>query len=351
MLITLNSELQPVPFNTNRIKYKSEQTISAIKYKAATTFGEHIKISDLEIVTKLQSHTIDTKKGILDTISTAYDHHLSLIINPHDLWYIVLTQIAEEVNTNVNLYRELFTTSDDKQLITVLKKSGSEDIDVQAIIEKLKAFIPGGPEQVSLFLPELSTLTIPARLAHAAAFASTVKQYYDYGMFCCGIPEIELRGLKSDWQLLIKNLSALTTLFIKSSKMVTYLIQARQVFDSIVQSYDMDDFNVEFWKDIYTHKNVGSGGDLQVTGWIKQLFLNKHDLIKSFHDMMSSFEYIDLDTKQKYCMVHGAFGATVVDGKSIQPEYGYMTFTKAKMSLDDPEFAIKLVDLYSRSGV
>jgi hypothetical protein len=328
MKIILDDSLEPLEPHEWQARRNVEKTMYALEANAAK--ATNTSRSKMIGVRSPKTASLLSPRGFLNTLSTAYDRHYSIVLHPHDLWYIVLTQMAEEIKDNAYEYRELFTSTEEKQMITVAQDHPT-DINVAELIAQLKMRVPGGPETVELFLPELTTITPEARLAHAAAFVSTVSQYYDYGMFCCGIPSIDLRGSKYDWKLLAGNCEELIGFFsgIKRAKVLTkYLGKVKKIFELILQTYTHDpELSKDFWKDIYRQKNVGSGGDLSVNGWIKEFYIKgDNSLLKSFHDTMSAFTYVNLSTKEKFVMVHGAFGANFVADHTLEAAYDHVTY-------------------------
>src|ERR1044072_3610350 len=48
-------------------------------------------------------------KSFLYKLNTAYNLHQKLSFGPHDLWYVMLTEIAQLVNAHPHKYAHLFT--------------------------------------------------------------------------------------------------------------------------------------------------------------------------------------------------------------------------------------------------
>lgn len=268
-----------------------------------------------EVVSGVGDHE-RTQKGFANVVAEAYSSHLGLVLHPHDIWYVVLSNIAAIVGKRPENYRGLYTAVEGKQELLV-PTNGTSEIDISALILALDERMP---VNIELFLPDLSTATPMAKLAMFCAVLDAAKHYYDYGMFCCGIPFIDLRGTEDDWNTLIGNvieiqgevLSKCNPLLVVP--LTTYLTKVYSILCNIEASFSED--QIEFWKDIFTKENVGSGGDLKITGWICDLYHNtkQGDLIRSFHDAVSQVPYVDKSTQEHFMMFAGAFGSNVVDG-------------------------------------
>lgn len=296
-------------------------------YTVGTWDERRAQQEQIECVRQISGQFDRLYHGYMDLTSTAYSRHYSLEMAPHDLWYIVMTQLATAIKDNSEACRDLFSSSPDKQLVLV-PQDHEVDINLSALIEQMKLLIPADTE---LFLPQLSTHTIESELACAAAFADGMSNYYDYGMFCCGIPQIKLSGTAEDWSLLYNNLTKIQQLFIPlavMSKTCLYLDDVLDIVSNIGQTYVRPDMNTEFWLDIFTQRNVGSGGDLVVDGWLTRLYLcnSPGKLIKSYHNTVTKVLYKNVSTGQQYAMMHGAFRGVIQPNDTLQAQYDHVTF-------------------------
>lgn len=280
---------------------------------------------DAKVVRGIGDHE-NTQKGFVNVVADAYSSHLGLVLHPHDIWYVVLSNIAGIVGANPKAYKSLYTVSDEKQMLLV-EQEHATDINIEALIAQLDVLMP---VDIRMFLPDLSTATPQAKLAMSAAVLDAAKQFYDYGMFCCGIPFIDLRGTVEDWTTLVRCVSDIQEAITKLERPQTaailknYLFDVQSVVVNITQAFTED--KSEWFRGIFTKENVGSGGDLKVDGWVCNLYHNVKpgSLIRSFHDTCSSFPYKNVSTGQHFMMFHGGFGSNVVDG-AIEIAYDHVT--------------------------
>lgn len=337
MKIVLNADLQPTEVHEYTQKSREQRRAGGHKEFAESFIR---KMSDLcapvdpterwpkpnaQVVRGLGDHQL-TQSGFVNVVAEAYSTHHGLVLHPHDIWYVVLNNIATIVGKNPKGYQGLYTTSDEKQEILVIQDHPT-DINIEALILALDERMP---VDISVFLPDLSTATPQAKLAMSAAVLDAAKHFYDYGMFCCGIPFIDLRGTADDWNSLIASINSINIEITKLDKpqlaqpLSKYLRDANSVIVQIAEAFNSD--QSEFFSNIFTKNNVGSGGDLQITGWICDLYHNvkQGDLIRSFHDTVSSFPYKNVSTGQNFMMYHGAFGSNIVDG-AIEIAYDHVT--------------------------
>lgn len=337
MKIVLNADLQQTPVHEHTQKTREQRRAGGHKEFAERFIG---KMSNLcapkdpterwpkpaaQVVRGVGDHQL-TQNGFANVVSEAYSSHLGLVLHPHDIWYVVLANISAIVGERPESYKGLYTTSDEKQEILVIQDHPT-DINIDALIAQLRERMP---VDINMFLPELSTATPQAKLAMSAAVLDAAKHYYDYGMFCCGIPFIDLRGEVEDWNRLEWCVNDITNEIVKlekpqlAQKLHKYLRDVHFVILQICKAFTED--QTEFFRDIFTQKNVGSGGDLVITGWICDLYhtVKRGDMIKSFHDGISSFPYKNVTTGQHFMMFHGAFGSNIVDG-AIEIAYDHVT--------------------------
>lgn len=276
----------------------------------------------------LEGNPETVSKGFLGHLSHAYSYHRPIEIAPHDLWLIVLTELANAIKLQPDRCRPLFTRSDTKTTI-VIPVSDPTDINLDYLFAELRAL---APVDIDKFIPEVSTLDDLARVTLYAAFADGVQHYYEYMTLMCGIPKIRLLGTQEDWKKLILSASFIKGYFgaVEYTKVVEYMTRVGEIFEQIHDSYDRPDME-DFWRDIYTHKNVGSGQQRDIDGWIKDLYFGNHGKrLENFLTSVAIVPYKNLDTDQEYKGVYGGFRRLVTEDRFVKTGYAQIVYAKTK---------------------
>ena len=260
--------------------------------------------------------------GFVGLLAEAYNRHEKIRIAPHDLWFIVLTELAKIVNENSEACRPLFTNASEK--IEILTQTDDPTkIDLEAVMVALNALVP---TDVRAFLPELSTADDDVKLAMYATFADMVQSYYSYSTFMCGIPEIEVTGTFEDWQKLVTSCGALARLFMAVGlpRVTGYIIEVGDVLVKIGAHVGGVEPEPEFWKGIFTQKNIGSGGQLAINGWITKLFFTKHPVnkLENFTSTYGVIPYKNLESGRSFKAAHGSFYQLRDENGFIYAGYG-----------------------------
>lgn len=325
MQIVLNADLQPIEPPANW----RQQPATAAEWSNgfAGKWALEQYSNEAGIVVKPVGEHQFRNLGFARVVAKAYSEHLNLAIQPHDIWYVILTNFVAIVNSgNQEAWRPYLTRAEGKTSLVVPQEHAFE-INTQALLELLKEHSPTDP---ALFQPVFSTSTPEVLLAQSAAVLDMAKRYYDYGMFCCGIPMIDLRGTREDWTKIVDCINGISASLIQANLKPVCRIPVEKYFEGvlhiinqIILSYEQD--QTEFWKDIWTQKNVGSGGDLEINGWICDLYhkIERGDLIRTFPDLISSFPYENKTTNEHFLQKHGCFGSELVDGV-LETRYDYL---------------------------
>jgi hypothetical protein len=303
---------------TKKIHLPIANLASTIERKLDRSVGHRLVASTI-------SRRVETlQEGFLSCVSRSYSDHEKLQLAPHDIWYLVLSEIAIIIRKNVDACRPLFTRSQEKLDICVPVGDTSE-IDLDIIVDRLRELIP---VDITVFIPELSTHTVQSRVAMYAALCDGVQAYYSYSNYCCGIPEIRLTGTKEDWSKLVSCALDVRALFEKVSldTGVEYMIRVATILEKIEQSFAVAD--VEFWRGIFTSKNVGSGGELLINGWIKDLYFEKREMstLQSYMTSATVVPFYSQSVDKHYKTVFGAFERHRTDDGFIYSEYASLTF-------------------------
>ena len=321
MKIVLNSSLSA---SGHRKPIDKETLERLVSYVGRAAFPQERELQPVEGV-YLNENSEATAEGFLSTLAHAYSTHEKIVLAPHDIWFIVLGEIATAVNEAPEKYAKFFTTSAEKQSISV-PTGDPTAIDPNAVINELRSKINLPME---IFLPELSTADNAARTAMAAMFCDTVKSYYSYMTYCCGIQEIKVTGTIQDWTALVESSRMLQSAFYgddQTHDMAEYLGRVYDRLREILWQVCAEP-DVTFWANIFTTKNIGSGGQLQISGWIKEFYFgNRPNQLENFTRTMAVMPYTSLDTGRSFVAVHGAFSQTRDPEGFLQASYGHVVF-------------------------
>jgi hypothetical protein len=300
--LTLNDTLVE---NTNHKSYGIAQKIMhSVPLLQSTLYRDNKAFSVIDS----QGETQLKNPGLIGMLSHAYSNHIGISLSPTDLWIVLMSEMAQEVNNQPELYRHFFTDSEKKKLLTVQ----SDSLTVMPMAS-LQSVLSGNVNFDSAMLfPVFSTNTAVTNEVLQALFCDMSSSYYDYGMYLCGIPAIELQGTQSDWQTLKEHFNQVLSLFSQVNQELTiYANRVNPILDNIILTFENPEGQKSFWMDIFTQKNVGSGGDLTINGWISQLFITEHQMAKitNFTNTYALVQYQQLNTGRKFAAVYGGFDA------------------------------------------
>jgi hypothetical protein len=301
MQITLNDQLTPTTTREYDLSNMLSSAISTHARKDIPRDADYwAKFNPIDELPKSKLHNT----GLMGMLSAAYSNHLKVAFAPQDIWIVLLSEIAKEVNTNSAQYRALFTDSDEKKELSV--PSGSMTHIPMASLSNLLS--QNVLFDSKLLFPEFSTNNAVTTEVIQAIFCDMASPYYSYSMFCCGIPAIKLLGTQADWENLQSSWNKLVNIF-DTPAMHKYGKQVDEILTKIKSTFTNPEGSIDFWKDIFTQKNVGSGGDLVISGWITQLFMTKHEFPKltNFTATHGIVSYTQLETKRQFYRIFGGF--------------------------------------------
>lgn len=261
--------------------------------------------------------------GFMELLSNCYSRHHPIAINPHDLWYIVLTELMAFIKDKPDAYREFFTKSNDK--VKLLVQVGNvSDLPVDDFIKLLRDgdMVPQG---LDLLMPPMSTATPAYKRAAHIAVLDGLQHYYSCMTFLCGLPSIKVNGTSHDYVGLTRWATQLQITYDRvDPKCSAYMGQVASIFSKIAASLDIHESGsdihnspyYDWWLSIYSHKNVGSGHQLEINGWIKELFRKNHErvFLKDFQLSVGILPYENASTGSKFVAVSGALTFHLLNG-------------------------------------
>lgn len=253
--------------------------------------------------------------GYLEYLQKAWNSHIGIIFTPDFFWQIFLTEVATHIKDNAEKYRDLFTDSDEKKEIIVVT-GDPQLIDLRLIADELLKLTPINTE---MFLPEFTTTTFQASMAFKAAFADAMSPYYDYSMLLCGFPKVKLMGEEKDWDKVIENIEEFQTMI----ELPEYFEKVSNLASEIKGNISNPD--KDFWDKMFSLKRCGSGSQVELNGWITDLYIKKPRpaYIHNYPASTSYVEYKLINTGQKFELCYGLFSSNI-EGDYLVPEFGYI---------------------------
>lgn len=261
-------------------------------------------------------------KNYMGYLERCWADHLVAVITPDIIWYTILCELTLLIAEQTETYRHLFTDSQEKKTITVLT-GDPVIIPLDSLISELKKLVP---TDVNLFLPTFSTSNERSIFAGYAAFCDMVSPYYDYSMYCCGIPRIDVRGTKEDYSQLMGSWVNIMGLFTKTDELWCRTVS--NVLSDITRNLE----NPDFWNGMFFLEKCGSGSDKEVKGWWRDFYRKQPSVAypDNFSTHVSNVSYKYLPTDQDYIMKSGLLFSKLEGEGVLVPEFGRIVYEKIK---------------------
>lgn len=264
------------------------------------------------VTSSLDSNTIH-HNNYLEYLQFAWANHIGVTVDPTFLWYMTLSEVALTIRSNPEKYRSLFTTTDDSREILVQTLNPTV-LPIDSIVQQLDQLVP---IDTDAFFPDFSTKTDQYQLASQIMFCDAVSPYYNYSMFCCGIPSYDICGHDDDWKLLFKKVIDLSVLLGIQMPLVTATLER------LTHQHNRD--SVEFWRSMFRLDRCGSGHQTEVGGWITSLYHQVPELkyVGNFSSHVGAVKYTNVSTNKRYEMYSGLFCSDLINN-TLVPKYGWI---------------------------
>lgn len=262
----------------------------------------------------------------IEYLQMAWGNHYGIVMSPDIFWYVFLNESASHIKDNSEHYRSLFTTAAEGKVDIIIPTMDSQLINLDVIAEELRKLVP---TDIDLFVPSFTTSTKSSSLAFKAAFADAMSPYYNYMMFMCGIPKVQICGNSEDWNKVCDGIEKIKAILNKNEEITSYFDRVHGIAKSITGN--METADASFWKGMFSLERCGSGGQVDVKGWIVDLFIKKPRpaYVNNFPTCVAKVEYKLLDTNQEFELSHGLFSSKIEDGFLV-PDFGFIINEKKK---------------------
>ena len=220
-ILSIKSRYTRISHITNKEEYEEyNKTLEKIKF-------EFDDIGDAEYY----------HMNYLEYLEKCWSDHLGIVISPDIVWFTILSEFASIVKSNVELYRPLFTTSTEKQEIAVLSASSIE-MPLNTLVIALKSYVPSDS---SMYFPTFG-FTKNSEKAFLSTFCDICSPFYNYSMYLCSFPYIDIKGDIDNWRFLKSHWIKLKS-NIKDNSI--WVQKVDNVIDNIIEGFS----NVDFWKE------------------------------------------------------------------------------------------------------
>lgn len=240
-------------------------------------------------------------KNYLNYLSLCYSNHICPVITPDIIWFTIMQELSGWVKEKPEKFRHLFTVSKEKTELLIPTDDVTK-IDLHLLLNALREHVP---TNVDFYLPKFTTSDQMSRNAFGASFADLVSPFYSYSTFLCGFPKIIIKGTDDDWKLLLKTFKDLPEEFHDGwwTKLAYLLV-------------DMMNFDKDFYKNIFTSKRCGSGGEVEVDGWFTHFFRKQPENLRkteNFASHIAQVDYKNSNTKREFSLFYGIFESQLID--------------------------------------
>lgn len=309
----------------------TEKTNGLVIELDSTLTTNEIKSQDAELFNK--NLTEKNQKTVRDCIGGKFRHtnymeylqmawanHYGVIMSPDIFWFILLNESAGHIKNNSEHYRSLFTTAPEGKTDIIVPTADPQLIDLNLIAEELRKLVP---TDIDIFIPTFSTSTLSSSFAFQAAFADAMSPYYNYMMLLCGIPKVKIQGTAKDWNQLSDGIEKLKSLLNKDENIVGYFDRIQNISKSIISNLETP--NADFWKNMFSLERCGSGGEVDVNGWIADMYIKKPRpaYVNNFPTNVAKVPYKLINTGQKFELKYGLFSSNIEDGFLV-PDFGFI---------------------------
>lgn len=270
----------------------------------------------------------------------AFNKNHEIVLTPDIVWFTLACEVARIIDADPDAYRDKFTTmkkgkgegrNKDKTLIKILTDT-PQDLTtyLDEIIAVLKGLVPGG--LADEFLPKFTTADWISKLAIHAAFADTVRHYYEYmGAQGCqgstpppgGIPYVHLEGTRQDWAAVVDGWTNISN----------------KVFDK--RDGPLAKY-VEEVSDVLSRLEVAAMPATDAQDWLRQIYSNNGSPswfclliaptnIKGGLCRLQSIAHVPYYAKflngtvKDFILAVGVFSRRL-DGNVLTPEFGYIIY-------------------------
>jgi Domain of unknown function (DUF4419) len=297
--------------------------------------------------------------SLVAALQVAYVNHHPFAISPDMIWLTLCQGFSKHINTNPNKYRKFLVTHQGKKGFNIERKDfkkGKQNPWEEAIAQwqdSIKKYVK--KDAYGLIVDSFSTTDFNATIAYQVTLMETMQEYFDYGMYGCGIPYITLEGKTEDWIKIrnkiegfrkydlgewVDNLIPVLDQFVEASKGNIEVIFWQNMFKNTIKNYSPELINgwiLKFYPYLEDKNKRKYGiGTIQYKSnpFLKgETYHNSSLTLRDFPSGLSSFDFKWIDPRINL-RANMEFGAGFIGmtqnklTKALKPEMGWYVLDK-----------------------
>ena len=219
--------------------------------------------------------------GFISSIFHAYNYHLTLSLNPNNIFLIICQSISEYILNNSEKYRKIFVNHEGKKKLKLNICIEYEDnidlIDWDSIIDEFNILIEKNTniDISKSFKPDFSNTTKTDITACNITTMVCLKNYFKYHMMeaACGIRKVIMEGDPEDWTKLIDKVHNIQIVLGEAGVALDNWFQRLYITLHELNNTAHNIINKDFWGHIITLERLnGSGINIILSGWFINFF-------------------------------------------------------------------------------
>jgi len=209
--------------------------------------------------------------GFVRTLVNAYNEHLGLVLDPNQVWVVIVQQFSLYLSKNSEELRDKIIDFKGKNQLEIfsggtLFTTDFGDLANRMVNEQITKNIKT-QDLVDWLLPSFSTTKERHRISGSISIMCALREYFDYKFTLkCGLPSVTLLGNLQDWQKLRKKADKLLEFKIKKdSNIEKWHKMLTSILDQFVLT-KQGKGDPKWWNRIVSHHGGGSGPSF-ISGW------------------------------------------------------------------------------------
>jgi len=150
--------------------------------------GSSQEIKKVILCGDFQENAYISHEDYLQYLEVCYERDQGYVIKPDFIWFTIMCEIAQFVNSDPEKFRKYYTTKTKEEgkikikLPSLYKTAGVPELPLDLATKKVLELIPSNMTE-DMIVPQFSTLTEKSEWAFKCSFLETVSPYYEYGVW------------------------------------------------------------------------------------------------------------------------------------------------------------------------
>lgn len=188
-----------------------------------------------------------TANNFIGSFLNAYNTHSDVVLNPDNIWLMILLFLSKYIDTHAEILRSKFVTHEGQKSLVIteyadsIEESLAMEKEWDYFYEQIHEQVKNNTHEgiVDSLKCDFSTTGVVEKIISTSVIMNSFKKYFTYErcIMDCGIDNIYFQGTRDDWVKIIKKTENIAKYDV-DTKLTKYVVHVLIILNQFINAWD-----------------------------------------------------------------------------------------------------------------